>query len=461
MQAVVKGNQDFTKGKITGKLISFVLPIMATGMLQIFYNASDMVVVGNFSANGSNAMGAVGSCTSLINLLIGLFIGISIGSGVVAARNIGAKRFDNVKSIIDTSVIFAFFCGIVVSLFGIIFSKNLLVLMGTPEEILNEADPYLKAYLVGVPANLVYLVLAAILRSSGDSKTPLIILAISGLFNVIVNVIMVTCFKMGAIGVGIATVGSQVLSLILIAIFMFRKTDYLKFSFKNFKLSTKVLANVIAIGVPAGLQTVLFSLSNVVIQSTVNSYGPETISGNAAAGNLEGFTYMSMNSFHQAVVTFVSQNMGAKKYKRIPKIAITGIILVSIVGVFLGVGIYLLGDTLLSIYEPESAIIRAWGLKRLSVVSPFHFLCGIVDVGTATLRGMGKSTTSMIIVLFGSVALRIVWIYTICAIIPNNIFYLYVSYPISWMLTSIALFFTSFIVYKKLLKKETSQIIEE
>ncbi|MBO5889794.1 MAG: MATE family efflux transporter [Clostridia bacterium] len=450
MQLAERKNLDFTEGKITGKLLTFAFPIMLTGLLQMLYNASDMIVVGNFSPNGSFAMGAVGACASIISLIVGLFLGLSVGAGVVVARNVGARRYDNIKSIIDTSIIFSGICGVIVAVISIIFTKDLLVLMNTPSDILVEAVPYMQAYFVGVPASLVYNFLASIVRSTGDSKRPLIFLGVSGLINVILNMIMVLCFKMGAIGVGIATSASQYFALLFIIIYLMRKKDYCNLNLKTVHFNKNVLSQIIVIGLPAGLQSSLFAISNVIIQSTINSYGPEVVSGNSASHSIENFTYMVLNSFYHASLTFVGQNMGAKKYERIPKIAISAVLCEIVIGLTMGCGIYFIGDTLLSIYEPESAVIRGWGLKRMSIMSTMHFLLGIMDVGSAINRGMGKSLLSMIISLLGAVVFRIIWVYTVCVMIPNNIIVLYISYPISWALTALAHFICAYLVYKKL-----------
>ncbi|MBO5850722.1 MAG: MATE family efflux transporter, partial [Clostridia bacterium] len=451
---------DFTEGKITPKLIKFAIPIMLTGLLQMLYNASDMIVVGNFAPNGSHAMGAVGACSALINMIVGLFIGISVGAGVVVARNVGAKRLDNIKSIIDTSIIFSLICGIIVCVFGVVFAKNLLVLMNTPEEILSEAVPYMQAYFVGVPAGLIYNFLASIVRSTGDSKRPLIFLAVSGLINVLFNMVMVLCFGMGAVGVGIATYVSQYFAMIFIVIYLVKRKDYCNLNLKNVHFSKNVLSSIIIIGLPAGLQSSLFAISNVVIQSSINAYGPEAISGNSAAQSLEAFTYMVMNAFYHGTLTFVGQNMGARKYDRIPKIAISSILSVTVIGLVMGLGIYIFGDFFLSIYEPESAIVREWGLKRLAIVSTMHFMVGVMDIGSGVNRGMGKSLLSMIISLLGSVVLRIVWVYTVCVMFPNNITVLYISYPISWFLTAIVQYICVYVIYKKLKRQKEKDLQE-
>ncbi len=450
----INERQDFTQGKVFGKLIKFSLPIILTGLLQTLYNASDMIVVGRFYEDGTNAMGAVGSCNSLINLIIGLFMGLAVGAGVVSAQNIGAKRFDKLKNIIDTSFIFSLVSGIALGILGFICAGTLLSWMGTPVEVIGEATEYLKAYFVGVPAGLVYNFLSAILRSSGDTKRPLIFLTVSGLFNVILNLIMVIVFKMGAVGVGIATSASQYLSAIFILIYIVKGKSVCKLNFLNVTFSKGELKNIIRIGLPAGIQSVLFAISNVLIQSTINSYGNDVVNGSAAASNIEAFVYISMNAFYHSTLTFVGQNFGAGKIERIPKITLLASLAVSIVGIGLGALVVCFGDVFLSIYEPDSAVVRDWGIKRLNIIVPLYFLLGAMEVSAGTLRGMGKSVLAMIICLVGTCVFRIVWIYTICKIIPNNISVLFLSYPVSWFITLATNLLFFFVAYKKTTKRK-------
>ena len=452
MEKVLKNDVDFTEGKVTAKIIKFVIPIIITGLLQMLYNASDMIVVGNFSPNSTHAMGGVGSSSALITLIVGLVFGVSAGTSVVTAKNIGAKTYDNIKTVIDTSIIFSLILGILVGVIGFIFTEDILILMGTPNEILFEAVPYMRAYFIGVPGNFVYLILASIVRSTGDSKSPLIILIISVIFNIIANIFFVVYFSLGAIGVGIATAMSQYLSLVIILVFLTRKKDYLKINLKNLNFNKRILGSILSIGLPAGLQTLILSVSNVIIQSSINSYGPDAISGNSAAANLESFTYTAMNSFYQGVITIVGQNMGAKKYDRVLKVFLSSIILVSIVGLIMGFGIYIFNDAFLRIYEPNSQIVRDWGLMRLEMVSKWHFISGIFEVTTGVLRGMGKSTLSMVLTIFFAVLFRVAWIYTICVIFPNDITVLYLSFPLSWILTTIIMLVCIFYYYFKLEK---------
>lgn len=443
-------NNDFTEGPIFGKLIRFALPLMATGLLQTLYNASDMIVVGRFSPSKEIAMGAVGSCSALINLILNLFMGLATGAGVLAAQNIGAKRYDHLKKVVDTSLISSLICGVILSVFGFFMAEPLLTLMGTPENVLREAVPYMKAYFVGVPACMLYNFLAAILRSSGDSKRPLIFLAISGICNVGLNLIMVLCFSMGAVGVGIATTAAQYISAIMIFVYMSRADIVCKIDTKSIKPDGEKLMSMIKIGMPAGIQGMLFSISNVLMQSTVNTYGDVIVNGNAAAANIEGFVYICMNAMYHSTLTFVGQNVGAGKYDRIKKIVFQNALLVSVVGLIIGVAVTVFHEPLLQIYAPESEAVRAAAANRLYVICSTYFLCGLMEVGCGAVRGMGKAILPMMVSLTGSCLLRIVWIFTICPFFPGNIYVLYLCYPITWIVTASAHFVCSLIVSKKM-----------
>lgn len=443
-------NNDFTEGAIFGKLIKFALPLMATGLLQMLYNASDMIVVGRFSPSKEIAMGAVGSCSALINLILNLFMGLATGAGVLAAQNIGAKKYDHLKRVLDTSVIASLVCGIALAIFGFFMAEPFLTLMGTPENVLREAVPYMKAYFVGVPACMIYNFLAAILRSSGDSKRPLIFLAVSGLCNVGLNLIMVLCFSMGAIGVGIATTAAQYISAIMIFVYMSRADIVCKIDVKSIKPDKEKLWAMIRIGMPAGVQGMLFSISNVLMQSTVNTYGDVIVNGNAAAANIEGFVYICMNAMYHSTLTFVGQNVGAGKYDRLKKIIWQNALLVSMVGIVIGVAVTIFHKPLLQIYAPESAAVRQAAANRLYVICSAYFLCGLMEVGCGAVRGMGKAILPMMVSLTGSCLLRIVWIFTICPLFAGNIYVLYLCYPITWIVTASAHFISSMIVSKKL-----------
>ena len=446
---------NMTEGPILGKLIRFTLPVMASGVLQLLFNAADVAVVGKFA--GEAAMAAVGSCGALINLIVNLFIGLAVGAGVIAAQELGAKRFDEVDKLISTALTASIVGGAVVMIIGVVLADPLLRLMDTPEDVLTEAVPYMRAYFCGMPGCLVYNYLAAILRSSGDTKRPLFFLTAAGVVNVILNLVMVLGLGMGAIGVGVATAASQYVAAGLTLLYMSRTKTSLRLA--GFKVYKQKLIRMITIGLPAGLQGCMFSLSNVIIQSAVNAYPTVTIAGHTAAGNLEGFVYTAMNSVYQAAVTFVGQNVGAGKYERIKKIAFQCSAVVLVLGVVLGTSLVLFGDKLLLIYasgENQALIVDA-GMVRLQVIALTYFLCGLMEVGCGILRGMGKAMQPMIVSLLGSCVFRIIWVFTVCPLFPENIIALYVSYPISWILTGGTHYIFYLYFYKKLMKRKRAQ----
>ena len=451
----IKTNQDMTEGPLLGKMIKFALPLMATGLLQVLYNASDMIVVGNFSPSGANAMGAVGACGSLINLIVNLFLGLSVGAGIVVAQNVGAKRFNDVKDIIHTSFAASIILGVILAIFGFFMSKPLLLLMGMNEIHLPEAVPYMKAYFVGMPAMLLYNFLAAALRSSGDTKRPIIFLSIAGLINVGMNIFFVLAFGMGAVGVGIATTISQYASAIMIVVYMMRTEGICKLNLKDVKIHKKKLMLIIQNGLPSGVQSFVFSISNVLIQSTVNSYAPVVVNGNAAGSNIEGFIYVAMNAMYQTSMTFAGQNVGAGKIERIKRITVLSIILVSIIGLVLGITAFLFHEPLLSIYVPgddsEAIATREAGMLRMEIICTLYFLCGVMDVLGGVLKGMGKSILPMATSILGSCVLRIIWIITVCNMLfPGQIVWLYIAYPVTWTITALGHSVCCVISYKAL-----------
>ena len=438
---------NMTEGPLLGKMIVFSLPVMASGLLQLMFNAADVMVVGKFAS--PNAMAAVGCCGALINLIINLFIGLAVGAGVMAAQDIGAKRYEGVRKLVSTALTASIIGGIVVGILGFVLAKPLLILMNTDDDMLAEAVPYMRAYFCGIPGCLIYNYLAAILRSSGDTKRPLYFLSAAGVVNVGLNLLLVCVFHMGAIGVGIATAVSQYVSAGLITIYMCRMKGYCRIT--GFSVDGQKLFRMITIGLPAGLQGCLFSLSNVLIQSNVNTYPKAVIAGNTAAGNLEGFVYTAMNSIYHTALTFVGQNMGAGKYRRIKKISLICVAMVSVIGLTLGIGLAVFGNKLLVLYasgEEKAAVIAA-GVTRLSIIAVSYVLCGLMDVGCGILRGMGKAIQPMIVSLLGSCAFRIVWVKTICEWFPGQIMLLYISYPISWILTASVHYLFCFYFYRR------------
>ncbi len=425
---------NMTEGPLLGKMIRFTLPVMASGVLQLLFNAADVAVVGKFV--GDAAMAAVGGCGALINLIVNLFIGLSVGAGVIAAQDLGARRYDDIRKLITTSLTASLIGGVIVGVFGYLMAEPLLVLMKTKEEVLAEAVPYMRAYFFGMPGCLVFNYLAAILRAGGDTKRPLYFLTAAGVVNVIFNLIMVLGFGMGAVGVGIATAVSQYVAAGLTVLYMLRQKTH--FRITGFSVSGQKLLRMMVIGLPAGLQGCMFSLSNVIIQSTVNGYATPVIAGNTAAGNLEGFVYTAMNSVYQTALTFIGQNVGAGKYARIKKIAFLCFGMVTVIGLVLGGSLALFGKYLLLIYagpDNRDAVVAA-GVARLLIIASGYFLCGLMDVACGILRGMGKAVQPMVVALLGSCVFRIVWVKTVCPLYPTDIRVLYISYPISWIVTA-------------------------
>lgn len=461
---VKKPVADFTEGRITGKMIKFALPLMATALLQSFYNAADMMVVGNFAPNGAFAMGAVGACGSLITLFTNFFLGLSAGVGVCVAQNIGAKRLDNVKNYVHTAALMSLICGIALGIIGFFTAETMLGWMGTPTDLVDEAAQYMRMVFIGMPASLVYNFMASALRSSGDSKRPLIFLTVSGLANVLINFIMVLGFGLGAVGVGIATTISNYLSAILIIGFMLRTSGPCRLYLRELKMKKQMIMGIMQNGIPPGFQSIVFAISNVLIQTSINSYDKIAVTGSGAANNIEGFIYVAMNAVSIATITVVSQNVGAGKYERIKRVMLVSIIFVSAVGILMAGCILLFNQPLLSIYAPGSdeiaVAVREQGLIKLIFVGAPYFLCGIMECVSGALKGMGRSISSMVMSIFGSCILRIVWIYTVCPFFPNtdpnNIAVLYLAYPVTWIITTAGLAIFLLIAYKQTIKKRNA-----
>ena len=422
---------DMCNGPLFGKILAFSLPLMMSGILQLLFNAADTVVVGRFA--GSTALAAVGSTSSLINLLTNLFIGFSVGANVLIARFYGAKKEKDASETVHSAILLSLICGVMLLVLGLVVTKQILVWMGTPEEVLGQAALYMKIYFMGMPVMLLYNFGSSILRAIGDTRRPLYYLMAAGVFNVILNLIFVIGFQMGVAGVAMATVISQVLSAYLILRCLSRLEGSCKLNLKKLCLKKDKTIQIIRIGFPAGLQGVVFSLSNVLIQSSVNSFGSVAMAGNTAAMNLEGFIYIAMNSFHQTAMSFTSQNYGAGKLKRINQVLLLCLAMVTVVGLSMGWAAYLFGKPLLRIYSSDGEVIR-YGIMRLSVICTTYCLCGIMDVFVGSLRGLGYSFMPMVVSLLGACGLRILWIFTVFQW-HRSLFNLYISYPVSWFLT--------------------------
>jgi putative MATE family efflux protein len=422
---------DLCSGPILNKILIFTLPLIASGILQLLFNAADMIVAGRFA--GSTALAAVGATSSLINLFINVFLGLSVGTNVVIAHFYGAKMNNEVSETVHTSVALALICGVILSVIGFVASPPMLELMGTPAEVLPHSVDYLRLYFLGMPVMLLYNFGAAILRAVGDTRRPLYYLTLAGVINVILNVIFVVVFKMGVKGVALATIISQAVSAFMVLRVLVKSESVIRLDIRGIRLYRDKVMRIARVGLPAGFQGSIFSISNVLIQSSVNSFGAIAVAGNTAAMNLEGFVYNSMNAFHQTAISFTGQNMGARQYGRVKKILITCLICVSVTGVALGVLSYVFGAPLLSLYTTGHDVIE-YGLKRMQVIMLTYALCGIMDVMVGTLRGMGYSIMPMIVSLMGACVFRIVWIFTVFRAVRTPAC-LYMSYPISWGLT--------------------------
>ena len=451
-----KVNVDMTTRPLLKKIILFTLPLIATAVLQLLYNAADIIVVGQFA--GSTAMAAVGSTTSLVHLITNLFIGFSVGTLSVMSRSVGANDYEYSKKIVHTSILLSTLCGFAVGIIGLIFSQTFLIWMGSPEEVLPQSVLYLKIYFVGSPFLMLYNFGSAILRACGDTKRPLIILALSGILNVIINYVLVAWFDLGVIGVAVGTIVSQAASAISVVCVLIKRKGFGQFSFKNLQINKTALIDIVRIGLPAGLQSTIFSISNVLIQSSINSFGDIAMAGSAAAASIEGFVFVTMNSVTQACLTFVACNLGAKKTQNMRIVVYQCLMLTAIVGIVLGVGTYLFGRPLLSIYNSEENVIE-YGLERLSVISVSYALCGVMEIFVSGMRGMGYSSVPAVTSVAGVCGLRILWIYTVFSA-RRSLYVLYLSYPVSWIITTLVHIVSYLIVRKKVedrLKNEITQ----
>lgn len=440
---------NMTEGNILPKIIKFSIPLMLSGMLQLFFNAADVIVVGRYA--GDEALAAVGSTGALINLLINLFIGISIGASVLMGQAIGARDYNDAQDSLHTAMLTGLIGGIIMIFVGQVVSRPMLELMQTPDDVIELSSLYMKIYFMGMPGFMLYNFGAAILRAAGDTKRPLYYLFVSGIINVILNLYFVIVLKMSVDGVAYATIISEAISAILIVICLMRSDGYLNLSLRKLKIDGKKFIEMLKIGIPSGFTGIIFSVSNMLIQSSINSFGKLVMAANTAASNLEGFVYNAMNSIYQTALAFASQNMGAKKLDRVDDVLKNSLLVVSGVGLFFGVGAYLLGEILLRLYTPNQEVIDI-AMLRLMVISTSYFLCGIMDVYSGVIRGMGFSFTPMLVSMFFVCAFRVFWIYTIFERFHEQ-WVLYISYPVSWTITIIAYFFTYKIVRKKAKEK--------
>lgn len=439
---------NMTEGPLLKKILLYTFPIILTGILQLLFNAADLVVVGRFGSN--NSVAAVGATSAIINLITNLFIGLATGAGVAVAHALGAGRRDDVQRTVHTAIPIALVSGIILTAVGVFGSRTFLSLMGTPDDVIGLSTQYMQIYFIGITSSMVYNFGSAILRAAGDTQSPLIYLIIAGIFNVILNLIFVIIFKMDVAGVATATAVSQTISAVLILRALMKRDDSCKFFIKKMRFYRRQTLRIIQIGLPAGIQGSLFSISNVLIQSSINSFGSVAMSGNAAAANIEGFIYVSMNSFSQTAINFTARNYGAGKISRLRKIMLLCLASVFVTGLTMGCFARLIGEPLLSIYVPGKPEDISYGLIRMTFICIPYFLCGLMDVTTGLLRGINCSMLPMIISVIGVCIMRIVWIYTIFQVPKyHTLQSLYFSYTVSWMLT----FLTEIVIFVVILRK--------
>ena len=441
---------DMTEGPLMPKILSYSGPLILTGILQLLYNAADVIVVGNYA--GHEALAAVSSTGALINLLVNVFMGLSVGASVVIARNYGARDVVSMRKAEHTAITLALFMGVGVGIFGFLLARPMLQLMESPPDVIDGASLYVRIYFLGMPANMLYNFGAATMRAVGDTKRPMVYLMISGLVNVLLNLLLVIVFHMDVAGVAIATVASQVVSMVLVLMCLLRTRGVIQLNLHECRIDRKSMREIIRIGLPAGLQGSLFSISNVLIQSSVNSFGSLVVAGNGVASNIEGFVYIAMNAQHQADMTFASQNLGAGKADRVKKTMWCCLGIVTATGLGMGLLILAFGAPLMGLYNSEPQVI-ADGLVRMGIIMPSYFLCGLMDVMVGQLRGIGYSVMPMIVSLAGVCLLRIVWILTVFAG-NHTLTVLYLSYPVSWTVT----FVIHFLCYMLVARKRLDQL---
>ena len=437
---------DMCNGTIMDKLISFSIPLMLSGILQLMFNAVDIVVVGRFS--GSQALAAVGSTTALINVFTNLFIGISLGANVLAARYYAAGKTKEMSETVHTAIALALVSGVAMAVIGVVFARGALEIMGTPDDVIAKSTLYMQIYFCGMPFFMMYNYGAAILRAVGDTKRPLIFLIVSGVINAVLNLFLVIGFHLDVAGVGIATVISQLVSCILVLRCLHHTESSYQLHLAKLRIRSVYLKQIFEVGVPAGIQSTVINISNAMLQSSVNSFGSIAMAGYTASNNIFGFLYVSVNSFTQACMSFTSQNYGVKKLKRMDRVLIDCMILSVVVTLILGSSVYVFGPELLHIYSDQADVIQ-YGMEIFSYTTVTYFLCGLMDLFPGALRGMGYSTVPMILSIIGTVGVRIIWIY---GLFPSHrsLTFLFLSYPVSWIATIIMQVICFWFVRKKI-----------
>lgn len=446
---------DMCNGPLTGKIIRFTIPIILSGVLQLLFNAMDMVVVGRYASQ--TALAAVGSTGPVINLLVNLFMGFSVGSGIAISHEIGAGRKKNVLEIVNTSVLLSIISGVLVGITGFILARLILEAMDSPSDVIEQSTLYLRIIFAGMPMNMVYNFGSSMLRAMGDTKRPLYYLTAAGVINVILNLVFVIVFGMDVDGVAYATIISQTVSAVLVIKNLVNGNEFVKLNLRKMKIHRNRLSKILKIGLPTGIQSSMFAISNILIQSSINSFGSVAVSGSAASGSIEGFVYVVMNAFSQSATTFSGQNMGAGKYWRITKTMLICLGLVSISGLGLSIIVIAFANPLAQIYCPTDMEAVRYAVERMQVIVGTYFLCGIMDSVSGVLRGMGYSLRTMIISLFGVCVFRVVWIYSVFRYI-HTLECLYISYPVSWLLVSLVNISLYFVIRNGLKKGKVSSV---
>ena len=449
---------DMVSGPLTKNIIAYTIPVMLTGILQLLFNAADLVVVGRFADESSIA--AVGATGSLINLIVNLFMGLSVGTGVTIAHAVGAGHEKDARDAVHTAIPLAIVGGAIIMAIGIFFSRPLLALMQNPPDVIEKSTIYMKIYFAGIIGNLIFNFGASILRAVGDTKSPMMFLTLAGFINVGLNLIFVILLHMDVAGVALATIISQAVAAVLVLIALSKRTDCCKFEFKRMKIKIRPLKKMLLIGVPSGIQSSLFAISNVIIQSSVNSFGSTVMAGHSAAASIEGFLYTAQNSFYQTSVNFVSQNYGARNLKRVTQVALRCLLFAGLTGFSLGILSLIFKQNLLGIYITNNPEAIKYGILRMCIISPTYFLCGLMEVSTGMLRGIGKSVMPMVASILGVCVLRVGWIFTIFRIPEfHTLESLYVSYPISWFLTTVVQLALFLVAFKKI--KNSTKLKEQ
>ncbi len=441
-------NRSMLEGPLFSGILLYTIPVILTGVLQLLFNAADLVIVGQFC--GSLSVAAVGATGAITNLIVNLFIGLSVGAGVTVAHGLGGEDDETVSRTVHTAIPTALICGLLMAAIGIAVARPVLTLMATPDNVLSLSAVYMQIYFAGMPFAMLYNFSASILRAAGDTKTPLLYLTIAGVINVALNVFFVTMLHMNVAGVALATTLSQIFSAVMVVHALMVRTDACRLDLRELRIYPNQLKKIMRIGVPAGIQNAMFSISNVIIQSSINSFGDAVMSGNAAGGNIDGFLYVIVNSFQQAAVNYIGQNVGAGKYERVNRIYGICMASAAVMAGTAGFMVYSFGEQLLSIYIPDSPEAIAYGMIRLTWCALPYFILAVMDVTSGALRGMGASVSPMLIYVLGICGIRIGWIFTVFQLPEyHTLESLYATYIISWTITFATLFVAFVLVYKK------------